>query len=201
MKTRVIRDLTNGILVFVCLSFVWGCAATNPAPRRPVPVAPMVKVDGGSLPQLAFDNIVVDIPDQRAIGYHYTGLEYTRGHDYRWGSSFVHETDELNYASRELLLEAGYRVAQDGDGPLRLVGTMGNVFYNSYERKVSFDQAECVISWALFKDGLPEPIFRTETKGSGRVELGKTGAFKAAYEAALRRLLANPGLSDALRDS
>jgi len=150
----------------------------------------MIQVDGESLPVMTFVKIVVDIPADRPIGYHYEGMERTRQHDYRWDQHFEDETDELNRESRAILRQAGYRVSTDDAGALRLVGTMGKFSFNSYAYKTSYDQAECEMKWELFRAGEVKPSFITRTVGAGRVESGKPGAVSSAYKLALRGLLA-----------
>ncbi|MDX2473541.1 MAG: hypothetical protein QNL91_07490 [Candidatus Krumholzibacteria bacterium] len=192
MSCQFSRWNTSGILLLTCLVCLTGCSSTHPVPKMPQPAAPLIPVDGEAIPALTFAELILDIPHQVPIGYRYEGLEYIRGDEIRWSEHFGAQTDVLNQDSRTVLTEAGYRVSEDDPRALRLVGTMSRVSFNSYAAKVSFDQAECQMTWQLYRDGAEAPYFTTVTHGAGRVDAKKMGAIRAAFELALRRLLANP---------
>ncbi len=192
MIFRSKRRSMPGILMLACLVWLAGCASSHTLPKRPLPAVPLIEVDGGSLPAINFVNLVVDIPGGRIIGYRYEGIQYTRTYDYQWDRHFADETETLNDRAREILNEGGYRVDGDDSGALRMVATMGQLGFNSYVNKASFDQAECEMTWELFRDGETEPYFTSQTNGAGRVDLNKPGAIAAAFELALRTLLAEP---------
>ena len=188
------------VLALLSLSvFVIGCAATRPAPPRPEPAPPLIEVDGATLPAIVFANVKLDIPDHVAIGYHHVGAEYTRDSEYRWGPHFKEETDKLNGSGQALLAEAGYRVVAADPAALRLVGTLGRFSYNSYAHKASFEQAECEVIWELHRPGEAKPCFAARTSGAGRIEAGQIGGIMAAFELALRRLLADEQFVAAVR--
>jgi hypothetical protein len=151
----------------------------------------LIEVDGQTLPPLFFANVKLDIADHVAIGYHHVGAESTRGSEYRWGPHFKDETDKLNGSGQALLAQAGYRVVTDDPAALRLVGTLGRFSYNSYAHKASFEQAECEVAWELYRPDETKPYYVARTAGAGRVEAGQIGGIMAAFELALRRLLAD----------
>ena len=192
MSCHFSRWNTSGILLLTCLVCLAGCSSTQPSPKMPQPAAPLIQVDGEALPALTFAELILDIPHQVPMGYRYEGLEYIRGDEIRWSEHFGAQTDVLNQDSRTVLTEAGYRVSEDDPDALRLVGTMSRVSFNSYTAKISFDQAECQMTWQLYRDGAEAPYFTTVTHGAGRVDANKMGAIRAAFELSLRRLLANP---------
>lgn len=190
VRSDVLAPLGAAVLL---LGVFAGCASTVPKPAEPIPALPLIVVEGNSLPVISFEKIVVDLPPQRGVGYHYVGPEYTRQQEYRWDQHFEDETVLLNDRSRNLLSEAGYRVASAGQGKWHLVGSVGPLSYNSYERKTRvFDQAECTVTWQLYRQDADKPDFVSKTKGMGRVADHKPGAIAAAYEVALRNLLGSP---------
>jgi len=152
------------------------------------------------LPALDFAKIVLDIPDNVAIGNHYEGMQYNRRQDYWWDENFANETDELNGRSQVILAEAGYRMDSGDPSAMRLVGTLGQVGYNTYDRKNGFAQAECEMTWRLYGANVAEPHFTKVTNGAGRVGLNKPGALRGAYELALRHLLADPKFAAAVAE-
>jgi hypothetical protein len=158
----------------------------------PQPAAPLIRVNGETLPVLTFAEIILDVPHQVPIGYVYEGTEYIRRDAIQWSEHFGSESAALKGVCVTILTEAGYRVSNDDPRALRLVGTMGRVSYNSYDVKIPFDQAECRMTWQLFRPGEKTPMFTTVTDGAGRTEGNRMGTFRAAFELALRRLLANP---------
>ncbi|MFT5233647.1 MAG: hypothetical protein ACI9UQ_001681, partial [Candidatus Krumholzibacteriia bacterium] len=138
------------LIGMLCLT---ACSTTLPVPKMPEPAPPMIEVEGLSLPAIDFVNLITDIPGDRVIGYHYEGPQYTRMHDYRWDENYANETKVLNDYADEILAEAGYLAGVGGEDATSMVGTIQHLRYNSYERKVSFDQAECTVVWELFRPG------------------------------------------------
>ncbi len=184
--------LMPAILIFLASLLVFsGCTSHRPAPQTPEAAGPMILVDGPSLPTISFGKIFTDVPGGRVIGYYYEGLEYTRGFKYKWDETFENETRELNFQAQDLLADAGYRVNDGSLGDLRLEGTIRKLSYNTYTYKVSFDQAECEVRWELFRAGETDPYFTSMTNGAGRIADSKPGALRAAFELAMRRLLAD----------
>jgi len=180
-----------GLVLIAGLMIITGCTSHLPTPNIPEAAGPMIMVDGESLPTISFTRIYADIPGGRITGYHYEGMEYTRGYAHKWDDNFNNESSGFNYLAMELLSDAGYRTQAAGHGKLRLEGTIRKLTYNSYAHKIEFDQAECDLRWDLFIAGEEEPFFTTETQGAGRVDSNKSGAIKAAFELGLRRLLAS----------
>jgi len=192
MGNRMERRINPGILILIGLVFLTGCSSTHPAPKMPLAAEAFVPVDGEALPTIGFAGLTLDISQAVAIGYHYKGMQYTKMYDYWWDENFAKRTVELDLESRTLLEEAGYRVSNDDPAGLRLEGILGRLGYNSYERKTSFEQAECEMTWHLYRAGATEPFFTAVTSGAGRVGFKEMGALLKAYELALRRLLTDP---------
>jgi hypothetical protein len=199
MIVRIARAVIPALLLSGLVTVLTGCGTTRPHPRRPEPAPAPIVVDGAALPVVAFPEARIDIPVQRAIGYHYLGPERIRDHEYRWGPSFRDETDELNDLGQEILAEAGYRTATARPGALRLIGTVGGFHYDSYAGKGNFEQAELEVVWDLLGPDGDKPVFTTRTGGSGRIAAGESGAILAAFELALRRLLAREEFVQAVR--
>ncbi len=200
MTTNINRLALPGIIL-ICLFYLVGCSSVSPSPRIPLSAPAMIKVEGQSVPAVTFSDVVTDMPGGRIIGYHYEGMEYIRAQDYRWGKHFTNQTLALNSLGQDILGEAGYRHQTGEPGALRMVGTMAQFKYNTYARKTSFDQAECEMNWELFKAGQSQPVFSLVTTGSGRVAAGETGALAAAFELALRQLVASPEFAAAVKDA
>ena len=101
-------------------------------------------------------------------------------------------TTVLNERAEEILGEAGYRLTHGEPGEVLMKGMMRKVTYNSYERKISFTQAEAEVRWKLFRPGNEEPFRTFTTQGAGKVDNIDSGAMVQAFEMALRVLLADP---------
>jgi hypothetical protein len=187
------------VLLLASLVVFSGCTSTRPVPNIPEAAPPMIMVDGESLPTLSFTKLIADVPGGRITGYHYEGLEYTRSYAHKWDENFSNQTNDLNFAAQVVLEDAGYRVKAGGLGELLMEGTIRKMSYNSYSYKVSFDQAECEMKWDVFRAGEDEPFFTTLTNGAGRVDSNQSGAIKAAFELALRRLLADEAFVEAVK--
>lgn len=198
MNAHLNRQVLLGLMLLGLLCLI-GCSTAHPTPKIPVPAAPMIQVDGNALPSVTFINLVSDMPGGRIIGYHYEGMEYVRQHEYAWDQHFVNQTHVLNDRAQDVLGEAGYRTVADESGALQLNGTMARISFNSYARKISFDQAECEMNWTLTRAGENVPLFTMLTLGSGRVDAGQTGAIGMAFELALRRLLVEPDFVAAVK--
>jgi len=201
MNPRAERLIHWALATLAVICALPGCSSTRPGPRLPEPAPPLITVDGAALPAIAFPKVRLDIPDYRAIGYHHVGSEYVRDHEYRWGPHFKDETDKLNASGQAILAQAGYRVAGDDPGALQLVGTIGGFRYDSYAHKESFEQAELAVTWELQRPGGHKPLFVMRTAGAGRIEAGQIGGIMAAFELALRRLLAAEDFVAAVRDA
>jgi len=188
-------------LLVLLIAFAWlgGCASGRPDPRMPEPAGPLVQVDGESLPSIEFFKVRTDIPGGRVLGFHYEGIDDRRVHDYRWDESFENVTTVLNDRARGILEESGYRLAYNGGGEVFMKGVMRKVSYNSFDRKISFTQAEMEVRWELFRPGEDKPFHTFATLGAGRVDNIDSGAMVQALELALRRLLADPEFSEALK--
>jgi hypothetical protein len=174
------------------------CGTTLPTPEIPEPARPLHMVDGEAYPALNFVELMTDVPGGRILGWHYEGEDYRRAHDYRWDDNFANVTDALNAPSRDILREAGFRVGRGDQDVVRLTGTMKKVTYNSYARKIRFNQGEVEMLWALYRSG-EEGAYRTmTTMGAARAEDIQAGALAQAYQVALRNLLADPDFAAAV---
>jgi len=192
-REAVLRFATRRALVTAfSLLLVPACTTTLPIPKVPEPLPIMVDVHDRVLPAIDFVNLITDIPGDRIIGYHYEGPQYTRMHDYRWDENYINETKILNDYADGILEEAGYRAGVDDPASLTMVGTIQHLRYNSYDRKISFDQAECTVKWELFAPGETMAIHTQLTEGAARVEPQAAGAIRAAFDLAMRSLLADP---------
>lgn len=201
MSFSMARIITPGILLLVFMSSFIGCSSHLPTPNIPEAAGPMIMVNGESLPTISYTKLIADVPGGRITGYHYEGMEYTRGYAHKWDENFNNETGNFNYLAMEILSDAGYRIQADGLGELRLEGIIKKLSYNSYSNKTDFDQVECDLQWDLFRAGEDTPFFTTVTPGAGRVSSNKTGVIKAAFELGLRRLLATETFVAAVGDS
>ncbi len=190
MRFQLNQLTTLGILLLSGLVGLAGCTSYRPSPKTPEEAPPIIKVEGGSLPSISFDELFTDVPGGRVIGYHYEGLQYTRTHQNTWDENFENQTKEFNILAQEILGDAGYLVKEDDLGELRLLGTVRKLSYNIYTYKGSFDQAECEMKWELFRAGDEKPYFTRLTNGAGRVDNDKPGALRIAFERALHRLMA-----------
>ena len=187
------RALSISIVMSLWFSLLMmgACSTTLPIPRVPEPAPEMLDVAGRSLPAINFVNLVTDIPGDRIIGYHYEGPQYTRMHDYRWDENYSNETKVLNDYAHNILTEAGYRDGVNDAKALTMVGTIENLTFNSYDRKVSFDQAECTVRWELFLPGESVAYHTQWTEGAARVDPRVAGPIRQAFELALRKLLSD----------
>jgi hypothetical protein len=176
------------ILVAACV----GCGTNMPEKPMPDPAAPPINVAGETLPAIEFFKVRTDIPGGRRLGAHYQGIDDHRVSDYQWDSSFENVTTVLNERADVILKEAGYRLAQQDAGEVLMKGMMRKVTYNSYERKISFTQAEMEVRWKLFRPGEDKPFRTFVTQGAGKVDNIDSGAMVQAFEMALRVLLADP---------
>jgi len=188
-----------GFMVLAGAFLLTGCTSHLPTPNIPGTPGPMILVDGESLPTISFDKVIADIPGGRITGYHYEGMEYTRGYAHKWDENFNNESSDFNTLAMQLLDDAGYRAQAAGHGKLRLEATIRKLTYNSYSNKTDFDQAECELRWNLFQARQKQPFFTMDTKGAGRVDSSKTGAIKAAFELGLRRLLESEDFAEAVK--
>jgi hypothetical protein len=175
-----------------------GCGTTLPEPQTPEPPRPLHVIDGDAYPPLDFVELKTDVPGGRILGWHYEGEDYRRAHDYRWDQSFENVTETLNPPSRELLREAGFRVARGDADVVRMAGIMKMVSYNSYARKMRFNQGEVTMEWALYRPGEDLPYHTAQTTGAARAEDIQAGAVANAYLVALRNLLAEPEFAAAV---
>jgi len=180
-----------GILVALSATWLTGCSSTRPSPRMPDPAPPAIQVNGEAMSAINFDKVLVDIPDHRLIGYHHEGMEYVREYQYWWGPEFSSETDLLNGNGRAILREAGYRMAGEEPGVLRLVGTMRKFNLNTYAYGQHFQQAECEMRWEMYRTGEKRPFWTSSTDGVGRIDGDGQGVIAAAFELALRELMAD----------
>lgn len=189
------------VLGFLLIGLVglMGCAGSRPAPKMPEPAGPMIDVNGSELPSLTFADVIVDVQGGRVLGYQYQGMEYSRTNEYVWDEGFEDQTTELNSLANAIIREAGYRASDEGPDSMILVGTLGNLSFNTYIYKESFDQAECEVDWVLYRTDEKAPLYKTQTQGAGRVEAYAVGGIRAAFEVALRRLLAQPEFVAAMR--
>ncbi len=190
MPLHISRWAVLCIILSAAMMTLAGCSSHRPTPIIPEAAPPMIMVDGQTLPTISFTKLYADIPGGRITGYHYEGLEYTRGYAHKWDENFINESDDFDYLAQEILGDAGYRAVDRNGGQLRLDATIRKLSYNSYSYKVDFDQAECELDWRLFRAGEKEPYFTFSTNGVGRVDGNKSGAIRRAFELGLRRLIA-----------
>jgi hypothetical protein len=184
--------------VAALLVLVAACGTSLPEPRIPEPPRPLHVVDGAALPPVNFVAMEADVPGGRILGWHYEGEDYRRAHDYRWDANFANVTGELNAPSRDVLREAGFRVGRGGEDVVRMIGTITRLSYNSYARKLRFNQGEVAVRWSLFRPGEDRPYHTATTAGAARAEDIQAGAIVGACEVALRNLLADPGFAAAV---
>jgi|GEM_PF-2600098 len=196
MRTGVSCLVLTSILMIGLLA---GCAS-NPVPNAPVPADDPIVVRGSTVQPLAFRGLITDIPGGRILGFHYEGANSVRGHDYRWDESFENRTRDLNGMAQQLLREAGYRIEPrtEGGDVVQLVGTMRKLVYNSYSHRSDFNQASCELRWEMFRAGDETPFYTQATTGEGRVPLTESGAIVAAFDTALKNLLAREDFVEAL---
>ncbi len=198
MRFPINRWTTHGILLLAGLFGLFGCSSYRPTPKTPEAAAPVIRVDGESLPTVSFDKLFTDIPGGRVIGYFYEGLDYARTFAYKWDENFENVTKELNFMAQDILVDAGYRAKDGGLGELQLKGTIRKLSFNTYSYKASFDQAECELKWELYRTGEKDPYYTRLTNGAGRVDSTQSGAIRAAFELALHSLLAEEEFVDAV---
>ncbi len=190
MPLHISRWTVLCLLFSAAMMTLTGCSSVRPTPTVPEAAPPMIMVDGQSLPSISFTKLFADIPGGRITGYHYDGLEYTRGYAHKWDENFINESDDFGYLAQEILGDAGYRAQDPSGGQLHLDATIRKLSYNSYSYKVDFDQAECELDWRLYRATEEEPFFTFVTNGEGRVDGGQSGAIRVAFELGLRRLMA-----------
>ena len=184
----------------ILLIAVAGCAGTQPAPKIPEPAPDLPLVDGKSLPSIEIVELVTDIPGGRILGWHYEGEDYRRVYDYRWDESFSNHTELMNLHTVDVMEEAGYELSLSDADRVRLTAVMRKVTYNSYARKIRFNQAECEVRWQLFRMGEEKPYATVVSTGEARADDIQAGAMIGAYDVALRRLLAGDEFAAALKE-
>jgi hypothetical protein len=171
-----------------------------PEPRIPEPAPELPLIDGKSLPSIEIVELVTDIPGGRILGWHYEGEDYRRAHDYRWDESFRNRTELMNLHTVKVMEEAGYELSLSDPDRVRLTAVMRKVTYNSYARKIRFNQAECEVRWQLFRMGEEKPYATVVSTGEARADDIQAGAVVSAYDVALRRLLAGDEFAAALAE-
>lgn len=189
------------ILVLAGLAGWCGCSTTVPSPRMPEPAPPVIRVDSEELPAVAFAEVLLEIPDHLAIGYHYEGLDNSRVTEYRWGKHFREARPALDDDCRAVLDGAGYRLDAADPQAVKLVARMVRVSFDSYAYKSSYKQATCEMMWELYRTGDAKPYFLRTTTGAGRAEGANEGAILAAFHVALHKLLADGEFVAAVRAS
>ena len=185
--------LLSGLMVSM------GCSSQVPTPKITDPEAPVIPVNGSTLPTISFDDVYADIPGGRIIGYVHEGMQNTRTFETKWDDSFNNETKSLNLAADMVLKQAGYLVEDHGNGEILMKGTIRRLKLNSYSYKGKHDEAECEMKWELFRAGEDTPYFTKSTVGNSRVKTVDSGAIKVAFEFGLRRLLAEEEFVEAIR--
>jgi hypothetical protein len=180
-----------------------GCA-TSPYPQLPPPAAAPIAVAGRTLTTVAVRTVFADVPGGRIIGYHHDGADLVRGQGYKWDRAFENEAEELNDLAFAVLQAGGYPLAPLDAAPDRpdvvyLDAALGKLAYNSYSHRDSFNQAGTEVRWSLFRAGDKKPFFTATTFGSGRKPDDNPGAVVAAFEMALRSLMADMAFVEALQ--